>query len=79
MKTAHIIGCGGELLLLGLVVWLFRFGLAVGVIAVVIWLCFGFGVMTLVGWDTANPPAASSRACADGCRIGNAKEHKGMP
>ena len=55
MKIAQSIGCGAELILLGFVVWSYRFGTTVGVIATVVWFFFGFGIMTIVGWDTANP------------------------
>ena len=55
MKIAQSIGCGAELILLGFVVWSYRFGTTVGVIATVVRFFFGFGIMTIVGWDTSNP------------------------
>ena len=59
MKTAEYFGCGAELLLLGFVVWSYRFGTALGIVVTVVWLLFGFGVMHIVGWDFANPPKPS--------------------
>jgi membrane-bound ClpP family serine protease len=60
MKTAKYLGCGAELLLLGIVIWSYRFGTAVGVVATVAWLLFGFGIMSIVGWDLANPSEPST-------------------
>ena len=59
MKTAEYIGCGAELILLGIVIWSYRFGNAVGILATVVWFFFGFGIMSLVGWDFANPSKPS--------------------
>ena len=51
-----VVGCGLELFMLVAVAWLFRFGLVVGTVALVLWLFVGFGIMTILGWDIANLP-----------------------
>ena len=59
MKAAEYFGCGAELVLLGIVIWSYRFGTAVGIVATVVWIFLGFGIMSLVGWDSARSPKPS--------------------
>ena len=61
MKIARHLACGAELFLFGIVIWSYRFGNLVGIVATILWLLFGFGIMALVGWDIDssgddNPP-----------------------
>jgi len=59
MKIAETLGCGAELFLLGIVVWSYRFGMVIGVVATLAWLFCGFGLLGYLGWETSNPPEPS--------------------